>query len=92
MSDTTTKINLTDSGQRYAWAGNAVRFAGYPQVWTNECIEGEEGEWTDDTDSGMVYVIMIGDDHKHLVDLDDLTVIDDDEYCACCGQIGCGWL
>lgn len=34
-----------------------------------------------------VRAVMVGDDTVHLVDVDDLTVIDD--YCSGCGQIGC---
>jgi hypothetical protein len=40
-------------------------------------------------DRQFVNAIMVGDDHIHVVDIDDLTVINDDEYCPECGQIGC---
>ena len=36
-------------------------------------------------------VVMVGDDYKHHVDMDDVHEIDDDDYCSGCGQIGCGW-
>lgn len=36
-----------------------------------------------------VRAVMVGDDREHLVDVDDLTVLPDDDYCAVCGQIGC---
>lgn len=32
---------------------------------------------------------MVGDDRVHLVDPDDLTKIEDDDYCHECGQVGC---
>jgi hypothetical protein len=34
---------------------------------------------------------MIGDNREFTIDIDDLAEIQDDEYCHCCGQIGCGW-
>jgi hypothetical protein len=36
-------------------------------------------------------VHMIGDDREWVVDVDDLTPLDDDDYCGTCGQIGCSW-
>ena len=35
--------------------------------------------------------VMIGDDYKHHVQIDDVHEIDDDDYCSGCGQIGCDW-
>ena len=43
------------------------------------------------TDTSRVIVVMVGDDREHTVDVDELVKIDDDAYCSCCGQIGCGW-
>jgi hypothetical protein len=40
-------------------------------------------------DRSMVRAVMVGDDYVHIVDVDDLTLIADDDYCAECGQIGC---
>lgn len=37
----------------------------------------------------MVRAVMVGDDREHLVDPDDLIELDEDAYCAECGQIGC---
>lgn len=39
----------------------------------------------------MVRAVMVGDDTVHLVDVDDLSKISEDDYCGGCGQIGCGW-
>ena len=51
--------------------------------------------WTEgDTsiiEGDMLRVVMVGDNAEHIVDPEDLVVISDDEYCSCCGQIGCGW-
>ena len=50
-----------------------------------------DGEWypEDNTEreTGMVYMIMVGDDHKHVIDPDDIEIAPD--YCRVCGQIGC---
>lgn len=94
-----------DSSKVYkvrGFEGVACRFAGYPQRWepytyfavddeTGEEYETEsaDGEWVDDTDSGMVLMVMVGDDHKHKVSENRCTPIDDLDYCASCGQIGC---
>lgn len=56
----------------------------------HEVEDHSEGEWVDDI-GGMVRVRMVGDDAVHLVDLDDLEKIAEDEYCHECGQTGCGW-
>ncbi len=49
-----------------------------------DCIGGYDAE-----DTGFVRAVMIGDDREHIVDIDDLTMIGDDDYCSQCGQIGC---
>ena len=43
----------------------------------------------DEEQSGMVYMIMVGDDHKHVIDPEDVAIIDPESYCHVCGQIGC---
>jgi len=40
--------------------------------------------------SGRLIAIMVGDDKRFLVDFQDLTEIDEEEFCYGCGQIGCG--
>ena len=43
--------------------------------------------------TGRLIAVMIGDDKRFLVDFEDLTEIDDEEFCLGCGQVGCGhWL
>lgn len=39
----------------------------------------------------FVRAVMVGDNKEHIIDVDDLTPINDNDYCSCCGQIGCGW-
>jgi len=94
-----------DFDARYSvagWKGIAFYIYGYPQKWEPctyfgedengdeiEIDDIEEGEWVDDAQSGRVLVVMVGDDKKHEVDVEDLTPIDDLDYCLSCGQIGC---
>lgn len=40
--------------------------------------------------SDRAIVVMVGDDTEHDVDATELVPIDEDDYCAGCGQIGCG--
>jgi len=48
-------------------------------------------EWSGyEVQTGRLLVTMVGDDAVHTVDPDDLTEIDDLDYCAECGLIGCG--
>jgi len=42
-------------------------------------------------DGEMLRVVMVGDDREHIVDPEDLVRLDEDEYCGCCGQLGCPW-
>ncbi len=67
-------------------------------AWLAKDEEGNEweeqtgdGEWVDDPSSGRVRAVMVGDDHEWIHDITDLVILEDDEYCSCCGQIGCGW-
>lgn len=50
-------------------------------------------DWTGEeiVDTTLVDCYMVGDDSVWTFDVDDLTKIDDEEYCSECGQIGCGW-
>jgi hypothetical protein len=40
-------------------------------------------------DNETVAAIMVGDDREHVVSVDDLTAIGEDDYCHECGQVGC---
>lgn len=37
----------------------------------------------------LVRAVMVGDDRVFEVDRDDLTPLNDLDYCAVCGQVGC---
>jgi hypothetical protein len=50
----------------------------------------EDTEWTGiEVRTGRVLAVMVGDDHRHSVDEDDLTPLNEEDYCPGCGQIGC---
>lgn len=86
-----------EDGFRFAvdtYPGIAFYFRGPVTEW----VEVYEVE-TDDEDgvhyhtdheereTGMVYMIMVGDDYKHVIDPENVTITPD--YCRVCGQIGC---
>jgi hypothetical protein len=67
------------------WEGIAFWLMG----WETE--PDDDTEWTgDETRTGNVIVVMVGDDAHHVVDPTDVTPIEETEYCHTCGQIGCG--
>jgi len=50
----------------------------------------EDTVWTGiEERTGRLVVVMVGDDHRWSVGPDDVSPIDDLEYCAECGQLGC---
>ena len=51
----------------------------------------EDTIWTgfERVDETRVIAIMVGDDRKHIVDVSDLTLLNENDYCPECGQIGC---
>ena len=104
MSETTSKLD-TDARYRVkGWNGIAFFIHGFPKRWEPDTILVEdsetgqeheedtgEGEWVEQTEAcGRVIVVMVGDDSKHEVDVEDLTPLRRSEYCGSCGQVGCG--
>jgi len=76
------------------YTADAYRVAGsdgiayYVLGWETE--PDEDTDWTGiEERTGMLVVQMIGDDRHFVVDPDDVTPLDADEYCPECGQIGC---
>jgi hypothetical protein len=68
--------------------------AGYRGVafWFHsvEQVADEDTAWTGQrVDTGMVRMVMVGDDRQHVIDPDDVTALDADAYCHVCGQVGC---
>lgn len=51
--------------------------------------EVESDEFDEVEDRQWVRAVMVGDDTVHIVEVDDLTVIGEDDYCSECGQVGC---
>jgi hypothetical protein len=37
-----------------------------------------------------VVAVMVGDDRKHKVAIEDIELLGEEEFCRSCGQIGCG--
>lgn len=82
---------------RSVQAGDYVTVAGYRGIAFY--VHGPELSRVDDDEiddfdelieTGNLVVVMVGDDRKHVVDPDDVTLIDEDRFCRGCGQIGCG--
>lgn len=71
------------------YASNEVPVIGYTLDDLGNQVECETGEFETETDYSKVVVVMVGDDRKHTVDVDDLTELVDGSYCHTCGQIGC---
>jgi hypothetical protein len=67
------------------WRGIAWYPLGY------ELIRDEDYEWSgiEYENRDRVRMVMVGDDSVHIVDVGDLTPLDEDDYCHVCGQIGC---
>jgi len=52
----------------------------------------EDYWWTgiEEPDENMVRAVMVGDDKVYRVYRDDLVLLDEEEFCHGCGQVGCG--
>ena len=95
----TKEINFDGRYSIRGWRGIAFYLIGY--AFTDEpvmCyeldgegneVECETGEFEKVEDRDNVIAVMVGDDRKHVVSVDDLTEISSDDYCSVCGQIGC---
>ena len=59
-----------------------------PDVGAAVYIEPESKRRAEPPD-GFVYVTYVGDDRPFLAERSELTVVDEDDYCAECGQLGC---
>lgn len=52
-------------------------------------VETGFGEWIDG-DGSRLRLVMVGDDREFEADADECTLLSDDDFCADCGQLGCG--
>lgn len=101
---------MLDREKRYRverWDGVAFYYYGDEMGWTEENWTWDgEGDPDDEASyiydepeevpTGNVIMVMVGDDEKHIIDPEECTELDDDEFCTECGQIGCkgdriGW-
>ena len=79
--------NTTFPAEAYkvaGWDGVAFRVYG----WETEPTEDTVWDGCEER-TGRVVVVMIGDDARHVVDLEDITPLDREAYCGECGQMGC---
>lgn len=83
-------MRTTPESQRAAWRAHPGVYAVDGWRGIAFTVYGFPVDPTDDFDGTSVIVVMVGDDQKHLVDVDDLHELSQDEFCAGCGQIGCG--
>lgn len=60
-----------------------VEYEDYVDEEGNQCY----GYDLEERATGMVYMVMVGDDYRHLLDPADVEIAPD--YCHVCGQIGC---
>jgi hypothetical protein len=88
MAQTTeTEFDFTAT---YIADGWAAGIAWRATEWEEEADE--DTEWSGyKVKTGRIVAHMVGDDSNHTFDPADLTAIDEDAYCSCCGQVGCPW-
>lgn len=57
-----------------------------------EMVRDEDYEWSgiEEPNEDRVRAIMVGDDRVFTFDVEELTKIDEEDFCRECGQIGCG--
>jgi hypothetical protein len=103
VSTTAQSLDLSARYRVDGWPhGVAFYLIGYAQEWepsTALFVDDETGEeWEEETEEGEwvdnvthVRAVMVGDDYEHIVDVDDLTPLGENDYCGGCGQIGCDW-
>lgn len=84
--------HYTEANNRCAVAWVALGWEPVPNIIFDE----DTGcEWQDEDEpmrpdfGGRIAFRMVGDDHVSYFDMDDMVKIEDDTYCAECGQIGC---
>lgn len=65
-----------------------VGYAEHEELYFDEFLEQEMLETVED--DTMVRAVMVGDDREFIVGVDEISEINDEDYCSGCGQIGCG--
>jgi hypothetical protein len=83
-------MDTFDFDAAYTADGYSAGIAWRVYAWEEEADE--DTEWTGMlVRTGRVLAHMVGDDRTFSFEPDELTVIAEDDYCSCCGQVGCGW-
>ncbi len=55
-----------------------------------QMVDDEDTDWTgEQVPTGMLLVVMVGDDKQHAVEPYEVHPITDESYCHECGQLGC---
>jgi len=77
-----------------AFPAEAYTVRGYSgvawRVYGWEVVRTEDTEWDGvEERTGRVLCVMVGDDRRFTFELDELTPLDEQDYCASCGQVGC---
>jgi hypothetical protein len=73
------------------WDGIAWRAIEYKKMH----VELIDDEWVDNAysepieNTDWIVAVMIGDDRRHEIEVSEITMIDDDDYCSECGSMGC---
>jgi len=60
------------------------------RVYGWETQPDEDTEWSGyETRTGNIICVMVGDDRQFSFNPEDVTALNDGDYCSECGQIGC---
>lgn len=90
----TTEIDFDANYRVKGFPAVAFYLLGFATETVTVDIEVGEDEWVQDfeevEDTDNVRAVMVGDDKIHIVSVDDLIKIEEDQFCQSCGQIGCG--
>jgi hypothetical protein len=92
MIDAETSVGRYDDAPTYrvdGYGGIAFVFVG-PQVeryW--DLSEGIAWDDPEERLTGMVLMVMVGDDHRHVIDPADVHPLRRADFCPGCGQTGC---
>ena len=79
--------DVTFSADAYRVKGhNGV--AWYVYGWETEPTKDTEWDGIEER-TGKVVAVMIGDDRRFIFEQDELTPLNNEDYCGVCGQIGC---
>ncbi len=94
--DVNTEFDFTKRYRVDGWGGIAWYVTEYDssQELVSDYYEDDDGsvnyaEWEEVVDKSRVKCVMVGDDRVFTFGIDELTPLEEDEFCPECGQIGC---